>query len=124
MVELPFDTLLIFSSNIPPGRLGDEAFFRRIRHKVEIPNPTPEDYVEILRRVCDAKGVVYTDEGARYLLSTYEGHEGRDPKACHPRDIVNLLLDITHFFGKEPVLTPEWLDLACTSYFVEMEKAA
>ena len=123
-VELPFDVLLIFSSNIPPGRLGDEAFFRRIRHKVEVPNPTPEDYLDILRRVCAEKGVTYTDEGAQYLLRMYEETPNRDPKACHPRDIVNLLLDITRFYGKEPLLVPEWLDLACTSYFVELEKAA
>jgi predicted ATPase with chaperone activity len=123
-VELPFDMLLIFSSNIPPGRLGDEAFFRRIRHKVEIPNPTPEDYLEILRRMCDVRGVKYTEEGAQYLLRMYEESETRQPKACHPRDLVDLLLDITRFYGKEPVLAPEWLDLACTSYFVELEKAA
>ena len=123
-LELPFDVLLIFSSNIPPGRLGDEAFFRRIRHKVEVPNPTPEDYLSILRRVCAEKGVTYTDEGAQYLLRMYQETPSRDPKACHPRDIVNLLLDITRFYGKEPLLVPEWLDLAATSYFVELEKAA
>jgi hypothetical protein len=123
-VELPFDMLLIFSSNIPPGRLGDEAFFRRIRHKVEVPNPTPEDYLEILRRVCSDKGVTYTDEGAQYLVRMYAENAARQPKACHPRDIVDLLLDITRFYGKEPVLAPEWLELACTSYFVELEKVA
>lgn len=123
-IELPFDVLLIFSSNIPPGRLGDEAFFRRIRHKVEVPNPTPDDYLEILRRMCDKRGVQYTEEGAQFLLHMYEQNEFRQPKACHPRDLVDLLLDITRFYGKEPVLKPEWLDLACTSYFVELEKAA
>jgi predicted ATPase with chaperone activity len=121
-IELPFDVLLIFSSNIPPGRLGDEAFFRRIRHKVEVPNPTPDDYLEILKRMCDNRGVQYTEEGAQYLLQMYEASETRQPKACHPRDLVDLLLDITRFYGKEPILKPEWLDLACTSYFVELEK--
>lgn len=123
-VELPFDTLLIFSSNIPPGRLGDEAFFRRIRHKVEITNPTVEDYLEILRRVCEERGVAYSEEGALYLLGTYDEHSDRELRACHPRDLVELLLDITRFYGEEPVLSPEWLDLACASYFVELEEAA
>ncbi len=123
-VELPFDPLLIFSSNIPPGKLGDEAFFRRIRHKVEIPNPTETDYLEILRRVCSANNVTFTDEGAQYLLQMYRTSSTREPKACHPRDLVELLLDITKFYSKEPVLSPEWLDLACASYFVELEKAA
>jgi hypothetical protein len=123
-LELPFDVLLIFSSNIPPGKLGDEAFFRRIRHKVEVPNPTEEDYLEILRRVCSDKSVTFTEEGAQYLLQMYRATKTRQPKACHPRDLVDLLLDITKFYSKEPVLSPEWLDLACASYFVELEKAA
>lgn len=123
-VELPFDVLLVFSSNIPPGKLGDEAFFRRIRHKVEVLNPTEDDYLEILRRVCAQKGVAYNDEGAQYLLQMYRSNPARQPKACHPRDLVDLLVDITKFYGKEPTLTPEWLDLACASYFVELEKVA
>ncbi len=123
-VELPFETLLIFSSNIPPGRLGDEAFFRRIRHKVEVLNPTLEEFLEILRRVCEEKGVPYTEEGALHLITTHYEHSGRPFRGCHPRDLVDLLVDITHFYGEQPALTPEWLDLACASYFVEMEDAA
>ena len=123
-LELPFDVLLIFSSNIPPGKLGDEAFFRRIRHKVEVSNPTEEDYLEILRRVCSDKDVAFASEGAQYLLQMYRSTAHRAPKACHPRDLIDLLLDITKFYGKEPTLTPEWLDLACASYFVELEAAA
>ncbi len=123
-VELPFDVLLIFSSNIPPSRLGDEAFFRRIRHKVEIPNPTLEQFLEILRRVAEEHGITYTEEGAQYLVSTYYEQVGRQLKGCHPRDLVELLDDITHFYGEQPVLTPEWLDLACASYFVEVDDAA
>lgn len=123
-VELPFDVLLIFSSNVPPSRLGDEAFFRRIRHKVEIPNPTMEQYLEILRRVAEEHGVTYTDEGAQYLISTYYEQQGRQLKGCHPRDLMELLDDITHFYGEKPSLTPEWLDLACASYFVQVDDAA
>jgi predicted ATPase with chaperone activity len=123
-VELPFEVLLVFSSNIPPGKLGDEAFFRRIRHKVEVPNPTEEEYLEILRRVCASKGVTFTDEGSQYLLQMYRNGRTRVPKACHPRDLVDLLLDITKFYSKEPALSPEWLDLACQSYFVELDEAA
>ncbi|MEX0786909.1 MAG: ATP-binding protein [Dehalococcoidia bacterium] len=120
-IELPFDTLLIFSSNIPPGRLGDEAFFRRIRHKVETPNPTEEEYLDILRVVCKDRNVAYSDEAAQYLLSTHYRENGRERKACHPRDIADLLVDITGFYSTEPKLEPRWIDLACHSYFVDME---
>ena len=123
-VDLPFEVFLVFSTNIPPARLGDEAFFRRIRHKVEIPNPDQAEFLEILRRVCKERSVPYTDEGARYLIETYYEQGGRDFRGCHPRDLLELLTDITGFYGEEPVLTPEWVDLACSSYFVEMEDAA
>ena len=55
MVEVPFDVLLIFSTNLHPSQLGDEAFFRRIRHKIEIPDPTREQFLEILARVCQQR---------------------------------------------------------------------
>ena len=123
MVEAPFDTLLVFSSNIPPGRLGDDAFFRRIRHKVETPNPTLDEYLAILRSVCENQGIPYSEEGANYLLtSQYEGKE-REPKACHPRDIVDLIIDISRFHGSEPALEPRWIDLASASYFVDVDEA-
>jgi predicted ATPase with chaperone activity len=122
-LELPFEVLLIFSTNIAPAELGDEAFFRRIRHKVEIPNPDEEEFLQILRRVCDFQRVAYTDEGARYLVETFYYGQNRDFKGCHPRDIIDLLLDMTRFYDEEPRLAPEWIDLACTSYFVDAEEA-
>lgn len=122
-LELPFEVLLIFSTNIAPALLGDEAFFRRIRHKVEIPNPDEEEFLQILRRVCDQKQVQYSDEGARYLIESFYYGQSRDFKGCHPRDIVDLLLDMTRFYDEEPRLAPEWIDLACTSYFVDVEEA-
>ncbi|MCH8010307.1 MAG: ATP-binding protein [Chloroflexi bacterium] len=124
MVEAPFDTLLVFSSNIPPGRLGDEAFFRRIRHKVETPNPTIPEYLEILSRICALKGIPYSEEGAQYLVQSQYQDGGREPKACHPRDVVDLVIDIARFHGAEPTLEPQWIDLACASYFVNVDETS
>ncbi len=123
-IELPFEVILLFSTNFAPGRLGDEAFFRRIRHKIEIPSPTEEEFLEILRGVCAERGIPYTEEGARHLVDVYYKQGGRDFKGCHPRDLIELLEDITGFYGEKAALVPDWLDLACTSYFVDMEEAA
>lgn len=120
MVEAPFDTLLVFSSNIPPGRLGDEAFFRRIRHKVETPNPTVDEYLEILERICEMHRMSFDEEGARYLIESQYEERGREPKACHPRDIIDLIIDIARFHDAEPALEQRWIDLACASYFVQI----
>ncbi|MGB2694943.1 MAG: ATP-binding protein [Dehalococcoidia bacterium] len=123
-IELPFEALLIFSTNIPPGHLGDEAFFRRIRHKIEVPNPTPSEFLQILRQVCEEKNVPYTDTGAEYLINTHYRQIGRVFKGCHPRDLLELLSDIALFYGETPVLTPEWIDLAASSYFVQVDEDA
>jgi predicted ATPase with chaperone activity len=123
-VELPFRVLLIFSTNIPPKHLGDEAFFRRIRHKVEVPNPSLDDFLEILRKVCAQRGIAYSDEGAKYLVEQYYNQTGRDLRGCHPRDLVDLMEDITRFYGEAPALTPEWIDLASASYFVDTDDLA
>ena len=121
-IELPFDMLLIFSTNIAPYQLGDEAFFRRIRHKVEVLDPSPEEYLEILSRICEERDVPFSDEGAQYLMDVYYRRAGRTFKGCHPRDLVELLVDITRFYGEDAALTPEWIDLASASYFVHAEE--
>ncbi len=51
-LEVPFDVLVIFSTNLPPKDLVDEAFLRRLRHKIEVRNPSYEEYREIFKRVC------------------------------------------------------------------------
>jgi hypothetical protein len=123
-VELPFELLLIFSTNISPGQLGDEAFFRRIRHKIEVPSPSREEFVQILERVCQGRSLRCDPDAVDYLISTYYEGSGRSLKGCHPRDLVELVEDLCHFYGQEAGFSREWIDLACASYFVEMEQAA
>src|SRR5438477_1268553 len=83
--EIPFDQLIIFSTNLDPKELVDEAFLRRIRYKVEIGNPSPAEYREIMRRVCAARDVMYTDDGLRYLLTEQYPKRGLEMRAVHPR---------------------------------------
>ncbi|MCB0021349.1 MAG: ATP-binding protein, partial [Anaerolineales bacterium] len=65
-IELPFYVMIVFSTNLEPRDLVDEAFLRRIRHKIEIGDPTYDQFREIFRRVCDAKGVRYDEQGLAY----------------------------------------------------------
>ena len=118
-MEMPFELLLVFSTNIPPGQLGDEAFFRRIRHKIEVGDPDEESFLRILEMVCEAKGVPYDEHAGRYILERYYRPSGRPLRAVHPRDIVDLLMDIASFRGIEPACTRELIDLACESYFID-----
>jgi predicted ATPase with chaperone activity len=124
MVEVPFDVLLIFSTNLKPSQLGDEAFFRRIRHKIEIPDPTREQFLEILSRVCQQRELTLETDAALYLVDHYYDRAGRGFKGCHPRDIVDLMVDICAYHGERPAFTLSHLDAACQSYFVTMQDEA
>src|SRR3990172_2011218 len=121
-VEAPFELLLVFSTNIPPQRLGDEAFFRRIRHKIEVGDPDEASFLQILRMVCERNSIHYSEVGGRYLIDRYYKPASRHFRGVHPRDIIDLLLDISSFQGRTPEFTPEWIDLACASYFIDERK--
>jgi predicted ATPase with chaperone activity len=118
--EIPFDVLVIFSTNLPPKDLVDEAFLRRLRHKLEVADPTYEDYREIFKRVAVQKGVTYSDQGLAYLLQEYYIKKNRKLRASHPRDLCDQILDISRYLGHEPEMTRELIDRAAESYFVEL----
>jgi predicted ATPase with chaperone activity len=119
-VEIPFDVLVVFSTNLPPKDLVDEAFLRRLRHKIEIGDPSFEEYREIFRRVANSKGVEYTDQGLAYLLQEWYIKRNRKLRASHPRDLCDQIIDIAQYLSIEPILTRELIDLAAESYFVEL----
>jgi predicted ATPase with chaperone activity len=119
-IEVPFDVLVIFSTNLPPKDLVDEAFLRRLRHKIEIGDPNYEDFREIFRRVAASKGVTYSDQGLAYLLQEWYIKPNRKLRASHPRDLCDQILDISRYLSVEPAMTREMIDRAGTSYFVEL----
>ncbi|HEY7465839.1 MAG TPA: ATP-binding protein [Dehalococcoidia bacterium] len=118
-IEIPFELLLVFSTNIPPQQLGDEAFFRRIRHKIEVGDPDEAAFLKIMRLVCNANTVPYEDEAGHYIIERYYRPKGRHLRGVHPRDIIDLLLDISSFQGRPAECSRELLDLACASYFID-----
>ncbi|MDY7040457.1 MAG: ATP-binding protein [Chloroflexota bacterium] len=119
-IEVPFEVLIVFSTNLEPKDLVDEAFLRRIRHKIYIGDPTFEEYREIFKRMCKAREVPYDDEALAYLLKEHYIKQGRPMRSCQPRDIVDELIDIARYLNVEPVLSHDLIDRACEAYFVEM----
>jgi predicted ATPase with chaperone activity len=119
-IEIPFDVLVVFSTNLPPKDLVDEAFLRRLRHKIEIGDPSYEEYREIFNRVCTTKGVAYSDQGLAYLLQEWYVKRGRKLRASHPRDLCDQILDIAHYMNTSPQLNRDLIDRAAESYFVEL----
>ncbi len=119
-VEVPFDVLIVFSTNLPPKDLVDEAFLRRLRHKIEIGDPSYEEYREIFRRVAQAKRIEYNDQGLAYLLQEWYIKRNRKLRASHPRDLCDQINDIASYLAVQPTMTREMLDRAAQAYFVDI----
>jgi predicted ATPase with chaperone activity len=119
-VEVPFDVLIVFSTNLPPKDLVDEAFLRRLRHKIEIGDPSYEEYREIFRRVASDKKIEYSDQGLAYLLQEWYIKRNRKLRASHPRDLCDQILDISSYLSVPPVMSREMIDRAGQAYFVEI----
>ena len=118
-VEAPFDVLVLFSTNLPPEKLADDAFLRRIRYKVEIPNPTPEEYRGIFRRECRRLGIAFDEAVYAHLMQRWYAEHNRELRGCHPRDIIEAIADAAAYERQGAVLTPESLDEACETYFLK-----
>jgi predicted ATPase with chaperone activity len=118
-IEVPFDVIPLFSTNLDPEELADEAFLRRIRYKVEIPDPSLEEFRLIFARVCQQNGLRADESVIGHLLTQWYEPSGRQLRGCHPRDLVEAVVDAAHYEGKTPVLAPETVDEACHTYFVK-----
>ena len=118
-IDVPFDVLIIFATNLNPKELVDEAFLRRIRYKIRVTNPTWEEFREIFKRETARKAIPYSDEGLRYMLMAYYVAVKRTPRAVHPRDILDELVDIARFENVAPTLSRNLIDHACQAYFMK-----
>lgn len=117
--EIPFEVLIVFSTNLEPQELVDEAFLRRIRHKIEVRDPSWEEYAEIFRRVAEIKGVPFTESALAYLIREHYIKAKRPPRACHARDLLDQIIDIARYLSVQPALSKELIDRAALSYFVD-----
>jgi hypothetical protein len=119
-LEIPFEQLVVFSTNLDPADLVDDAFLRRIRHKIKVGNPTVDEYHQVFQIMCRARGVAYVREGFVHLMREWYAKPKRDLKNSHPRDILDQLLDIAKYKRLEPRATPEMVDMACSAYFADL----
>jgi SpoVK/Ycf46/Vps4 family AAA+-type ATPase len=119
-IEIPFDQLVVFSTNLEPRNLVDEAFLRRIRYKIKVDHPELHQYKEIFQKVCKSNSIDFNEEVYNYLINEY--YQGNNVKlnSCHCRDIIDNIIDDAHYHGAKPELTKETLSTAWESYFVEL----
>jgi predicted ATPase with chaperone activity len=118
MFVIPFDMLVIFATNINPGELVDEAFLRRIRYKIKIGRPSLEEYEDIFKMVCRANKIAFNREIFEYLLDNHYKGSNVAFNACHPRDIIDQVVDSARYYNQAPQMTRESVDMAWQNYFV------
>ncbi|MDW8102793.1 MAG: ATP-binding protein [Anaerolineae bacterium] len=121
-IEIPFEVFVVFSTNLPPSQLVDEAFLRRIRYKVELRNPTFDEYRQIFRRECELKGIPYDDSALVYLLKEHYIKQKVPLRACHPRDLLEQLMSIARYTNRPARLTKELIDEAWSAYYLSIHK--
>jgi hypothetical protein len=117
--EIPFDVLIVFATNLNPESLADEAFLRRIPYKIYAKNPTAEEFSRIFELNCRRKGLAFDPVVIEYLVRRYYEPRGLDMRACHPRDLVDQVIDMCRYHNRPTTITRELLDAACTNYFLE-----
>lgn len=114
---IPFKTLLVFSTNLEPRSLVDEAFLRRISHKLRVDDPSKEQFFDIFLSSCKVYGVEFNRDAFNYLMKKHYTDINRPLRACHPRDLLKQMASFATYRGDPMVMTKELIDLAATSYF-------
>jgi DNA-binding PadR family transcriptional regulator len=115
--QVPFDVNLVFSTNLQPSALADEAFLRRLGYKIYVGPIEASDYEGIFRQECTRLGIPFTPEGLAYVLQRHEREE-RPLLACSPRDLLGQLRDQARFRSLRPEMSESLLDWAWNNYFV------
>jgi predicted ATPase with chaperone activity len=118
-ISVPFDELIIFSTNLDPKSLVDDAFLRRIPYKIHVKDPSEGQFKQIFGMLCKKYGINYDEDKVNYLIQKH--YQGKRPfRGCQPRDILEQIMNSATYRRVEPVLTEELLDMACRNYFAAM----
>jgi len=117
VIKVPFDQLIIFSTNLEPSDLVDDAFLRRIPYKIEVQDPTVEQFVKVFLSSARSMGFECDPEQVEYLLNNYYLPIDRPLRFCQPRDLLRQLENRCTLLELPRVVTHEALDAAVENYF-------
>jgi predicted ATPase with chaperone activity len=121
-IEVPFDQLLIFSTNLDPNQLADEAFLRRIKFKIEIRDPDELQFRKIWEMVCRQRRIEYDQKGVDYMIEKWYRPHRRAFRMCQPRDLLEQMTSIAKYNMERVNFSPDLIDAACQTYFITSEK--
>jgi hypothetical protein len=116
---VPFDVFTAFSTNLDPKDLVDDAFLRRVRYKLEVQAPDHDMFHRLFAAMCAKRNVPYDPDMVQYLVEKHYLPTNRPYAACQPRDLLEQVIDFSHYMGVPPRMTTQTLDAAAKSYFVK-----
>ncbi len=119
-VQVPFQQLLIFSTNLEPRDLCDEAFLRRIPYKIEALDPSEEEFFKLFELMSPKLGFNYDPDPVEYLVAKHYRAKNRPFRCCQPRDLLTQVRNYCLYQGMELILTREYFDYAVENYFAVM----
>ena len=119
-IQVPFDQLIVFSTNLEPKDLCDDAFLRRIPYKIEVTDPSEEEFRELFKIMCRVVKMEHNPAAVDYLIETHYKAVGRPFRCCQPRDLLTQVRNLCYYEDRKPELTPEFLDFAVANYFAVM----
>ena len=122
--RVPFDVLIVFSTNLAPEDLMDEAFLRRIPYKIHVGAPSAEQYAEIFRRACEANGIEIPRALLASLLRDFYAKNHQPLGSYHPAFLIDRVMDACRYRGTTPVLDERELRLAWRNLFVQRTEGA
>jgi predicted ATPase with chaperone activity len=116
--EIPFETLIVFATNLNPLALLDESFIRRIRHKVYAESPTHDEFVKIFENCCHERDLRFDPAIVDALIATQLQPRKVKLRGCQPRDLIDHALSLAEYAGEPKELTIELMSAACSTYFL------
>ena len=119
--SVPFDVVLVFSTNMHPTDLADEAFLRRIGYKIEFQYLRPDEYRRIWEQVCADNGITSDPGVLAHVIEDLHHRHGTPMAPCHPRDLLGLAMDHAAYLGQPRHVTREHMDWAWKNYFVSLK---
>ncbi len=121
-MTVPFEAFLVFSTNLKPSQLGDEAFLRRIQYKMLLRSPDTDEFGSIFENFCKSRELPFDRAVLDRFIEKHYRTTAKPFRRCHPRDVLSHVIDLIHFERRPFELTAELLDRAFGSCFVQDEE--
>lgn len=118
-IRVPFEQMIVFSTNLAPQQLVDEAFLRRIPYKVEAADPDEKEFRRVFHILSEKMGVPFDMEAYKYLVTEHFFNKERGFRYCHVRDLLTQIKTLCDYHGREPVMNKKTIDIAVDNYFVD-----